>query len=101
MQASRPPNPYLVLCAAIVLPGSGHVLLGLSARGLQFLFFTVILAWVTTKIAPDHASFVGRHAGGVLIYALSVLDAYRIARIRHAEWAHGATSEAGSEPGSM
>ena len=70
--------------AAIVLPASGHVILGVPVRGLQFLFFMVILAWVTAKIAPPDASFIGRHAGGFLIYALSILDAYRIARIRHA-----------------
>ncbi|BCG96366.1 hypothetical protein [Mesorhizobium sp. 131-2-1] len=83
-----PTNPYLVLGAAVVLPGSGHVILGVPTRGLQFLFFMVILAWVTTKVAPPDASFVGRHAGGFLIYALSILDAYRIARIRYAQWAH-------------
>ncbi|TIS58983.1 MAG: hypothetical protein E5W93_11815 [Mesorhizobium sp.] len=86
--AARPLNPYLVLASAIVLPGSGHVVLGLPARGLQFLFFMVILGWVTTKVAPPDASFIGRHAGGFLIYALSILDAYRIARIRHAIWVH-------------
>ncbi|RRI05569.1 hypothetical protein EH240_06735 [Mesorhizobium tamadayense] len=86
--ADRPSNPYLVLASAVVLPGSGHVMLGLPARGLQFLFFMVILGWVTTKVAPPDASFIGRHAGGFLIYALSILDAYRIARIRHATWAH-------------
>ncbi|MDX8445803.1 hypothetical protein [Mesorhizobium captivum] len=83
-----PSNPYLVLASAIALPGSGHVMLGLPARGLQFLFFMVILGWVTTKVAPPDASFIGRHAGGFLIYALSILDAYRIARIRHSVWAH-------------
>lgn len=84
----RPANPYLVLAAAIVLPASGHVILGVPVRGLRFLFFVVILAWVTAKIAPSDASFIGRHAGGFLIYALSVLDAYRIARIRYAQWVH-------------
>ena len=85
----RPANPYLVLAAA-VFPGCGHVMLGLAARGLQFVFFTVILAWVTTKVAPVNASFIGRHAGGVLIYALSILDAYQIARARYARWSHDA-----------
>ena len=85
-----PANPYLVLGAAIVLPASGHVILGVPVRGLQFLFFMVILAWVTMKIAPPDASFIGRHAGGFLIYALSVLDAYKIARIRTAKWVHSA-----------
>ncbi len=63
-------------------------MLGMASRGLQFVFFTVILAWVTTKIASADASFIGRHAGGVLIYTLSILDAYRIARIRHARWSY-------------
>jgi len=91
--APSPPNPYLVLGAAIVLPASGHVILGVPVRGLQFLFFMVILAWITTKIAPLDASFVGRHAGGFLIYALSILDAYKIARIRTAQWVHSARHE--------
>ena len=84
--APAPANPYLILGAAIVLPASGHVLLRVPMRGLQFLFFMVILGWISTKIALPDASFIGRHAGGFLIYALSVLDAYKIARVRHAKW---------------
>ena len=88
-----PANPYVVLGAAMVLPASGHVILGVPVRGLQFLFFMVILAWVTTKIAPPDAGFIGRHAGGFLIYAFSILDAYRIARIRYAVWIHNARQD--------
>ncbi len=88
--APAPPNPYLVLGAAIALPASGHVILGMPVRGLQFIFFMVILAWITAKIAPPDASFVGRHAGGFLIYALSILDAYKTARVRTAQWVHSA-----------
>ncbi|MER8474350.1 hypothetical protein NKJ36_24695 [Mesorhizobium sp. M0142] len=95
-----PPNPYLVLGAAIVLPASGHVVLGVPVRGLQFLFFMVILAWVTAKIAPPDASFIGRHAGGFLIYALSILDAYKIARVRHAKWVHNGGKRSDSAAGS-
>lgn len=94
----RPANPYLVLGAA-VFPGCGHVMLGVAGRGLQFVFFTVILAWVTTKFAPPDASFIGRHAGGVLIYALSILDAYRIARTRYARWAHSHQATGSPCPG--
>ena len=93
----EPVSPYLVLGAAIVLPASGHVILGVPVRGLQFLFFMVILAWVTARIAPPDASFIGRHAGGFLIYALSILDAYRIARIRHAISVHKAGADGDSE----
>lgn len=94
--APAPPNPYLVLGAAIVLPASGHVILGVPVRGLQFIFFMVILAWITAKIAPPDASFIGRHAGGFLIYALSILDAYKMARIRTARWVHSARHEGDS-----
>jgi hypothetical protein len=37
---------------------------------------------VTLHLAPPEASFVGRYAGGFLIYAISILDAYRWARHR-------------------
>lgn len=82
-----PPSPYLVLVASI-LPGVGHVLQGQAMRGLQFLFFTVILGWVSVKVMPDTASFFGRHVGGIFIYGLSIIDAYRIARIRTEVWRH-------------
>ena len=71
----------------------------MPGRGLQFLFFMVVLGWITTKIAPHDASFVGRHAGGFLIYALSILDAYKIARVRHAQWAYQARSHTGRQRG--
>ncbi|RWL84549.1 MAG: hypothetical protein EOR68_15665 [Mesorhizobium sp.] len=94
-----PINPYLVLGAAVVLPASGHVMLGVPVRGLQFLFFMVILGWITTKLAPADASFIGRHAGAFLIYAFSILDAYKIARIRHAIWVHKAGADGDSAAG--
>lgn len=81
-------NPYLILAAAILLPGAGHVLQGRQQRGLIFLFFIVILGWATSKVAPADASFLGRHAGGIFIYGLSILDAYKTARVRWEIWKH-------------
>jgi len=86
----KPFNPYAILALAIVLPGSGHVFSGVPARGLQFLFFMIIIGWATSKIAPEQASFIGRHAGGFLIYALSILDAYKIARVKWETWRYAA-----------
>ncbi|MFO0994695.1 MAG: hypothetical protein U1E67_22510 [Hyphomicrobiales bacterium] len=83
---SKPYNPYLVLAAAIILPGGGHVLNGVPHRGLVFLFFIIVLGWATSKLAPDHVSFIGRYAGGILIYGLSVLDAYKQARVKWELW---------------
>ncbi len=86
LAGKRPPNPFAVLAAAVVLPGSGHLWLGANKRALGFLFFILVLGWVTSMAAPPEASFVGRHAGGFLVYALSLLDAYRLARVRFEEW---------------
>jgi len=82
----RPIHPYIILTLAIVLPGAGHVAMGLPERGFGFAFFSLLLAlasWHTTT--PDH-SFVGRAASGLFVWALSIPDAYRIARIRYEAW---------------
>lgn len=81
--SAKPVNPYLVLFASLLVPGAGHVVLGKPQRGLMFLFFTVVLGWVSLRMMPDTASFFARHAGGILIYGFSVIDAYKTARI---EW---------------
>jgi hypothetical protein len=86
--APKPMHPYAILALSIALPGSGHVFSGVPARGLQFLFFIIIIGWATSKVAPESASFIGRYAGGIFIYALSILDAYRIARIKWERWRH-------------
>jgi hypothetical protein len=77
-----PPNPRLVLAASILLPGFGYVLNGQIKRGLIMQFFMIVLAFVTWHLAPAQASFIGKVSGGVFIYALSIPDAYRVARLR-------------------
>lgn len=82
----RPLNPYIVLAIAILLPGGGHVAAGEPYRGLGFAFFALlltILSWQTTT--PDQ-SFVGRAAGGLFVWALSIPDAYRISRMKYEHW---------------
>jgi hypothetical protein len=82
----KPWNPYVVLAAAILLPGSGQVLNGTPHRGLTFLFFIVLLGWVSLNVMPAHSSFLGRYIGAVFIYGLSVIDAYKRARITWEQW---------------
>ena len=86
LREHRPINPYLVLTLAIVLPGSGHVALRLPFRGLGFAFFTLLMALLTWQVTSPAQSFVGRAAAGLFIWALSIPDAYRIARLRHELW---------------
>lgn len=92
----RPPHPHLVLATAILLPGCGQVLNGQPTRGLTFLFFMVMLGAFTLKTAAPDVSLAGKLAGGLFVYALSIPDAYRTARLRWELWRRGVTSPAGS-----
>ncbi len=83
-----PINPYWVLTLAILLPGVGHVAAGQPQRGFGFAFFSLLMALVSYHTTtPDH-SFVGRSAAGLFVWALSIPDAYRIARMNYEVWRH-------------
>lgn len=84
----NPPNPYLVLASAILLPGSGQVWNREPVRGLTFVFFICLLGGFTAITAAPDVSFVGHYAGGFFVWAMSILDAYKRARIRQAVWQH-------------
>jgi hypothetical protein len=77
-----PLNPYFVLAIAIVLPGMGHFVSGAVRRGMMMQLFMIMGAFVTWHLAPQGASLAGRLAGGLFVYALSLPEAYRLARLR-------------------
>lgn len=79
---NRPINPRLVLALAILLPGAGHVAIGQALRGLCFVLFAILLMTLTYVTTTPDQSFIGRHAGGLFVWALSITDAYRLAKIR-------------------
>ncbi|MEI8179167.1 hypothetical protein [Aestuariivirga sp.] len=83
---SRPMNPLAVLALAIVLPGSGQVFNREPYRGLIFLFFMFLLGAFTILTARPEVSIVGKLAGGLFVYAISVFDAYKKAKIRYEMW---------------
>jgi hypothetical protein len=77
----KPLNARFVLLLACLLPGMGHVVTGRAQRGLVFAFFTLLFMVVTYMTTTPDQSFLGRHAGGLFIWALSLPDAYRRARM--------------------
>lgn len=83
---SKPTNPHLVLAAAIALPGCGQVINRQPMRGLMFVGFILLLGAYTLKTAAPDVSIVGKLAGGIFVYAMSILDAYRHARLRYETW---------------
>ena len=89
---SRPPlHPYLVMLIAALAPGSGHWAVGIIQRGVMFAWFMIVLGWISWRLTGPEINPIGRLSGGLLIYAISILDAYRIARFRWARyWAERA-----------
>jgi hypothetical protein len=86
----KPINPFVVLASALILPGTGQVLNRQPVRGLIFLFFSLLLGGYTLKTAAPDVSIVGKLAGGIFVYAMSLYDAYKQARIRAEVWRHHA-----------
>ena len=87
---AKPYHPLVILALAIVLPGSGQVFNGEPVRGLMFVFFMLLLGGFTLQTAAPEVSIVGKLAGGIFVYAVSVVDAYRRARIRYEVWRYAA-----------
>jgi hypothetical protein len=89
MTEKAPIHPWVVLALAIALPGMGHVAVGQPQRGLGFAFFTLLLALLTWHTTSADISFIGRSAAGLFVWALSIPDAYRIARTNYELWRRG------------
>ena len=73
-----------MLAVALVLPGVGQVLNGQPRRGLLMVLYMLLLGVLTYALADPDTSMVGRFAGGTFVYAMSVMDAYRVAATRRA-----------------
>ena len=100
-QAREPINPYVVLGLALIMPGGGHVALRQPFRGLGFAFFSLLLAMLSWHTTTPDQSFIGRSAGGLFVWAMSIPDAYRIARTNYEAWKAGSparTSNGASNP---
>jgi hypothetical protein len=82
-EVKGPLSPYLVLAVAIFLPGVGQVLNNTPKRGLVMVLFMLVGAWICFKTTTPEHSFLGRYAGGWFVYAISIFDAYKWARVRY------------------
>jgi hypothetical protein len=78
----KPLDAKLVLLVAILLPGMGQVLNNAPKRGFFMACFMIILGLITFNLAQPNISMVGKLAGGIFIYAISILDAYYWAKYR-------------------
>lgn len=82
LRLGRAAHPLWVLLVAATLPGVGQVVNRAPTRGLVFVFYTLLLGIVTFNLTTPEHSFMGRYSGGIFIYAVSILDAYKWASHR-------------------
>jgi len=68
--------------AAMIIPGSGYVILGRPMRALQMLFFMGFFAFITYNLSGADISPVGRFAGGFAVWVLSVIEVQRMAKVK-------------------
>lgn len=81
-EAKKAMNPKLVLLIAVALPGVGQVINRMPTRGLMFVFYMLLLGVVTFNLTTPEHSIIGRYSGGIFVYTISILDAYRWASYR-------------------
>jgi hypothetical protein len=74
----------------------GQVLNNQPRRGLLMVLYMLLLGMLTYTLASPDTSVVGRLAGGLFVYAMSVMDAYRVAATRRSLVRTGRSAAAGS-----
>lgn len=65
---------WLIILAAVIIPGSGYVLTGRPYRALTLICFMGFLAFITFHLTGENISPIGRFSGGVAVWALSVME---------------------------
>lgn len=81
---------YLIFISAVVIPGSGFVWLGKPVRGLMYLVWMLFFGFLTYRATGPNISIIGRLAGGIAIWVLSLLEMQRLLQRR--------TAARGTEP---
>lgn len=73
---------WLPVIAAMIIPGSGYVLLSRPMRGLLMVFWMFIFGFITFNLSSTDISVIGRYSGGIAVWVMSVIEVYRIAQLK-------------------
>jgi len=71
-----------IFLASVIIPGSGFVLLGKPLRGLMYVVWILFFGILTYKYSSPNISLIGRFAGGIAVWALSLVELQRLLKIR-------------------
>lgn len=73
---------WMLLLAAVIVPGSGYVIMGKSVRGLLMLMWMFIFAFITYHLTDNSIPLLVRFSGGFVVWILSVIEAWKIGKRR-------------------
>ena len=73
---------WLIILAAVIIPGFGYVLTGRPYRALTLICFMGFLAFITFHLTGENISPLGRFSGGFAVWALSVMEIIDDKRLR-------------------
>ena len=74
---------WIILLLTALLPGTGHIIMGKPLRGLVFVFWIIIFAYITFQLSASSISPVGRLSGGIAVWILSILEIYKLLKKSH------------------
>lgn len=69
-----------MIVSAMIIPGSGHVVLGKPVRGLLLVFWMFVFGYITFHLTIPEISLVGRWSGGIAVWFLSMLEVRKLAK---------------------
>ncbi len=69
---------WVIIVSSMIIPGSGHVLLGKYTRGMLMVVWMFFFGFITYNITGPDISFIGKISGGILVWVLSVLEVYKL-----------------------
>ncbi len=75
------PNPYFVWLLRSSCPVWGTCS-SAAETWLTMQMFMILMAMITWHLTTPEQSLVGRLAGGLFVYAMSIPEAYRMAKLR-------------------
>ncbi|MCD6527894.1 MAG: hypothetical protein J7K75_12980 [Desulfuromonas sp.] len=82
MPASKWWKEFVPIVLALLIPSSGHLILGRPTRGFILVLWMLVMGFVTYNLTDETISFIGRYSGGFAILVISVLDVETIIRKR-------------------
>lgn len=78
-------SSFIIVISSIIIPGSGHVLLGKPMRGFLMICWMFVFGYITFHLTTEVTSFIGRFSGTFAVWVLSVLEIDKLARKKYSK----------------